>query len=431
METSSLTFSEPAWFFALAIVPIVAALYFFSQRRSEALLSKVVAPRLRAQLAGAVSMGRRTTKSVLILAVFGLVAVALARPQMGFIQREVKQRGRDVIIAIDTSRSMLATDVAPSRIARAKLVAQDLLRLVRGDRIGLVAFAGSAFLQAPLTLDYNAVLTSLEDLDTTVIPKGGSNIAEAIRTAEQAFGKGEGQTRALIILTDGEELDADGIAAAKRAAGLGVRIFTVGIGSGEGSLIPIRTEDGGTDFVRDTSGKPVQSKLDEKRLKEIVEAGGGFYEPLSADAARTIFEQGILKLEQAETGILSARQPIERYQWPLSIAVGLLTLWLILGDRRRPVVLRKGATAAFLLGFSVSASTAATAIEEYEAGNFDKAQAQFERRLQAAPESDKLHFNAGAASYKLGEFAKAVDHFTKALLSEDPKLREDSSVQPC
>ena len=124
---------------------------------------------------------------------------------------------------------MLATDVVPSRLARAKLIAQDLLRLVRGDRVGLVAFAGSAFLQAPLTLDYNAVLTSLEELDTAVIPKGGSNIADAIRTAEQAFGKGEGQTRALIILTDGEELDADGISAAKRAAELGVRIYTVGL----------------------------------------------------------------------------------------------------------------------------------------------------------------------------------------------------------
>ncbi len=210
METSSLTFSEPAWFLALAIVPVIAALSIWSQRRSDALLSKVVAPRLRSQLAGAVSLGRRTLKTVLILAVFGLVAVALARPQMGFIQQEVKQRGRDVIIAIDTSRSMLATDVTPSRLARAKLVAQDLLRLVRGDRVGLVAFAGSAFLQAPLTLDYNAVLTSLDELDTTVIPKGGTNIAEAIRMAGQAFGKGEGQTRALVILTDGEELDADG-----------------------------------------------------------------------------------------------------------------------------------------------------------------------------------------------------------------------------
>ena len=231
-------------------------------------------------------------------------------------------------------------------MARAKLVAQDLLRLVRGDRIGLVAFAGSAFLQAPLTLDYNAVLTSLEELDTTVIPKGGTNIAEAIRTAEQAFGKGEGQTRALIILTDGEELDADGISAAKRAATLGVRIFTVGIGSGEGSLIPLRTEDGGTDFVRDTGGKPVQSRLDDKRLREIAETGGGFYEPLGPDAARKIFEKGILMLDEAETGIMTSRQPIERYQWPLSFALGLLVLWLMLSDRKRPSALRKGAVAA-------------------------------------------------------------------------------------
>ena len=427
METSPLTFSQPAWFFALAIVPIVAALYLWSQRRSDALLSKVVAPRLRSQLAGTVSKGRRTLKSAVILAVFGLIAMALARPQMGFVQREVKQRGRDVIVAIDTSRSMLATDVAPSRLARAKLVAQDLLRLVRGDRVGLVAFAGSAFLQAPLTLDYNAVLTSLEELDTAVIPKGGSNIAEAIRIAEQAFGKGEGQTRALVILTDGEELDADGVAAAKRAGELGVRVFTVGIGSAEGSLIPLRSDEGGTDFVRDTAGKPVQSKLDEKRLKEIAEAGGGFYVPLSAEAARNIFEDGILKLDEAETGILSARQPIERYQWPLGVAVGLLVLWLLLGDRRRPIVLRRGATALVLFGFSATLSTAATGLEEYEAGHFEKAKVDFERRLQATPQSDKLHFNAGAASYKLGDFAKAVDHFTQSLLSGDPKLREDSS----
>ena len=259
METSSLTFSQPPGFWPWRLCPSSRDFTSGRSGASDALLSKVVAPRLRAQLAGAVSKGRRTFKSALILAVFGLIAVALARPQWGFTQREVKQRGRDVIVAIDTSRSMLATDVAPSRLARAKLVAQDLLRLVRGDRVGLVAFAGSAFLQAPLTLDYNAVLASLEELDTAVIPKGGTNIADAIRTAEQAFGKGEGQTRALIILTDGEELDADGISAAKRAASLGVRIFTVGIGSGEGSLIPLRTEDGGTDFVRDTAASPCRA----------------------------------------------------------------------------------------------------------------------------------------------------------------------------
>jgi Ca-activated chloride channel family protein len=271
-------------------------------------------------------------------------------------------------------------------------------------------------------------VASLDEIDTAVIPKGGTNIAEAIRMAEQAFGKGEGHTRALIILTDGEELDADGVSAAKRAAALGVRIFTVGIGSGEGSLIPLRTEGGGTDFVRDSDGKPVQSRWDEKRLKEIAQAGGGFYEPLGPEAAQKIFENGILKIDETETGIMTSRQPIERYQWPLSLGAGLLAVWLILSDRkRRPSSVRQGALAAIFLGISVSASPAVTGLEEYQAGNFEKAKAEFERRLQALPDSDKLNFNAGAASYKSGDFAKAVDHFTKALLSDDKKLREDAS----
>ena len=428
METSALSFSQPVWFFGLAIVPVVAALYFWSQKRSDALIAKVVAPRLRAQLAGAVSVGRRAVKSVLVLAVFALIAVALARPQMGFSQREVKQRGRDVIIAVDTSRSMLATDVTPTRLARAKLVAQDLLRLVRGDRVGLVAFAGSAFLQAPLTLDYGAVITALAELDTTVIPKGGTNIAAAIRAAEEAFGKGEGQTRALIILTDGEELDADGIAAAKKAASQGVRIFTVGIGSGEGSLIPLQNVGGGTDFVRDSAGKPVQSRLDETRLKEIAGAGGGFYEPLNADVARSIFEKGILPMETAERGSMTTRQPIEQYQWPLGAAIALLALWLMLGDRKRaPKVARRAAAMAALLMISAPVSQGATGIEEYQAGEYDKARTNFEKHLQTSPDSRKLQFNAGTAAYQLKDYGKAVDYFTNALLAEDRKLHESAS----
>lgn len=429
METSALTFSQPLWFLGLLVVPAVAALYFWSQRRSDALVGKVVAPRLKAQLAGAVSVGRRAFKSVLILAVFALVAVALARPQMGFVQKEVKQRGRDVIIAVDTSRSMLATDVTPTRLARAKLVAQDLLRLVQGDRVGLVAFAGSAFLQAPLTLDYRAVLTSLDELDTSVIPKGGTNIAAAIATSAEAFGKGEGQTRALVILTDGEELDADGIAAARKAAAAGMRIFTVGVGSAEGSLIPLR---GGraatTEFVRDASGKPVQSRLDETRLKEIAEAGGGFYENLGPDTARNIFEKGILPLEEAVTGTMTSRQPVERYQWPATAAALLLALWLLIGDRKRSSsgAARKVAVAA---GWMLLAgpAMAASGYDDYQAGNYEKAMADFDKRLESSPGSEKLQFDAGAASYKLGNYAKAVDHFTKALLTGDRKLREDAS----
>lgn len=429
METSSLTFASPAWFFALLVLPVVAGLYAWAWRRNDVLIARVVAVRLRSQLAGAVSRGRRMFKAILLLVVLALVVLALARPQWGFVEREVKQRGRDIIIAVDTSRSMLATDVTPTRLARAKLVAQDLLKLVQGDRVGLIAFAGSAFLQAPLTLDQGAVLTSLDELDTTVIPKGGTNIAAAIRDAQEAFGKGEGQTRALVILTDGEELDADGITAAKKAASEGVRIFTVGIGSGEGSLIPLKGDDGSADFVRDSSGKPVQSRLDESRLKEIAEAGGGFYEPLSADVARSIFERGILPMEMKETGELTARQPIERFQWSLGLATALLALWMVVGDRRKngPAPVRKVAATAALLVFSLSTSPAATGYEAYQSGDYQKAMADFETRLQTSPDSTKLQFDAGAASYKLGDFGKAVDHFTKALLADDQKLRENAS----
>lgn len=430
METTSLTFASPAWFFALVLLPAVAGLYAWAWKRNGALIAKVVAPRLRSQLAGAVSRGRRLFKAVLLLLVMALAILALARPQWGYIEREVKQRGRDVIIAVDTSRSMLATDVAPTRLARAKLVAQDLLRLVQGDRVGLVAFAGSAFLQAPLTLDQNAVLQSLDELDTNVIPKGGTNIAAAIRDALEAFGKGEGQTRALVILTDGEELDADGIAAAKKAAAEGVRIFTVGIGSSEGSLIPLKRDDGGTDFVRDSSGKPVHSRLDETRLREIAEASGGFYEPLSADVARIIFEKGILPMEMRETGEMTSRQPIERYQWPLGLATALLVLWMVLGDRRRtaaPPRRPTAAAAAALVLLSLPPVFAGTGYDAYLAGDYQKAMQDFENRLKASPDSPKLQYDAGTASYKLGDYGKAVEHFTKALLAEDKKLREDAS----
>jgi Ca-activated chloride channel family protein len=429
METSSLTFASPAWFFALLLLPVVAGLYAWAWRRNDALIAKVVAVRLRSQLAGAVSRGRRLFKALLILVVLALAILAMAQPQWGYVEREVKQRGRDIIIAVDTSRSMLATDVSPTRLARAKLVAQDLLRLVQGDRVGLIAFAGSAFLQAPLTLDQSAVLTSLDELDTTVIPKGGTNIAAAIRDAQEAFGKGEGQSRALIILTDGEELDADGIAAAKKAAEEGIRIFTVGIGSGEGSLIPVRRADGSTDFVRDSGGKPVQSRLDETRLREIAEAGGGFYEPLGGDVARTIFEKGILPMEMKETGEMTSRQPIQRYQWPLGLATALLALWMIVGDRRRvaSAPVRRVAVATALVFLSASLASADTGYDAYQIGDYKKAQTDFQNRLQSSPESAKLQFDAGAASYKLGEFGEAVDHFTKALLTENQKIREDAS----
>jgi len=422
METTALTFGAPHWLWALLVLPLIAGLFLWSHRRAQALVAKIVAVRLREQLSGSLSPLRRILRASLLIVSLALAIVALAQPRYGFIEKETKQKGRDVIVAIDTSRSMLATDMAPTRLARAKLFTQDLVRLLQGDRIGLVAFAGSAFLQAPLTLDYNAVTNALDELDTTVIPKGGTNIAAAITAAREAFGKAEGQTRALIILTDGEELGADGIAAAKQAVGEGIRIFTVGIGSPEGSLIPIRLDDGRQDFVRDSAGKPVTSKLDDSRLKEIASATGGFFTLIGPDAAREIFQKGIEPMELSETGVFSARQPIERYQWPLAAATACLALSLLPGDRRR----RSVAMMALFLSFAPCAH-AQSGLDEYKNGDFEKAGTAFQEELKKQPSSKALQFNSGAAAYKTGDFEKAIAHFTDALLAEDQKLREDAS----
>ena len=422
METTALTFGAPHWLWALLVLPLIAGLFLWSHKRAQALVAKIVAVRLREQLSGSVSPLRRILRALLLVASLALAIVALAEPRYGFIEKETKQKGRDVIVAIDTSRSMLATDMAPTRLARAKLFTQDLVRLLQGDRVGLVAFAGSAFLQAPLTLDYNAVTNALDELDTTVIPKGGTNIAAAVTAAREAFGKAEGQTRALIILTDGEELAADGIAAAKQAAGEGIRIFTVGIGSPEGSLIPIRLDDGRQDFVRDSAGKPVTSKLDDSRLKEIASATGGFFALIGPDAAREIFQKGIEPMELSETGVFSSRQPIERYQWPLAAATACLAMSLLPGDRRR----RSSVMVALFLSF-VPCTQAQSGLDEYKNGDFEKAGTAFQEQLKNQPASKALQFNSGAAAYKTGDFEKAIAHFTDALLAEDQKLREDAS----
>jgi Ca-activated chloride channel family protein len=433
METTALntglTFGSPLWLWALLLVPALGALFLWAQSRRRAQISRIVAPRLREQLAAGVSPLLRGLRAVLVLLALALLLVALAQPRMGTIRREIKSNGRDVLLAIDTSRSMLATDVAPTRLARAKLISEDLINLLQGDRIGVVAFAGSAFLQAPLTLDYNAVRTTLDELDTEVIPRGGTDIGAAIDTAITAFGKAEGVQRALVIMTDGEDLDGNAVDAAKKAAAQGIRIFTIGIGSPQGSLIPIRTEDGRNDYVRDQEGKPVQSRLDEKRLAEIAKATGGFYSPLTPDVARRIYDKGIEPLATSDIGMLSTRQPIEQYQWPLGGALLCLVLWILLGEgRARFAFGRRGARAtagaAAALAFTLSATQAAeSGLQQYQKGDYKGALAAFEQSATVTPEKEKAQFDAGAAAYKSGDYAKAITHFTSALLADDPSLR--------
>ncbi len=419
-----LTFGAPEWFWALLFLAPVLWFFLDAARRREALLARILAPRLQQSLAGQVSHFKRNLRIASLLLAIICVILALAKPRYGSIDQEIKSRGRDVIIAIDTSRSMLSTDTAPTRLGRAKLISQDLLNLLRGDRVGLIAFAGTSFLQAPLTLDKGAVLTSIDDLDTNTIPKGGTDIASAIRLAIAAFGKGETMSRALVLMTDGEELDESAVEAAKEAEAAGIRIFTIGFGSAAGSLIPIKTEEGRNDFVRDENGRPVNSKLDATRLTEIAKETGGFYLPYGQDAASIIYEKGIVPMDKQETGVLSAHKPIERYGWPVGCALFLLALWSVLGEGRRQKALSPLAiTSLLMLLVPGSLSAATSGINDYQQGNYQGALKDFEQRLQAGATAPEIRFDAGAAAYKAGDFKKAADYFAAAMTSTDPKIR--------
>jgi len=240
-------FAHPGWL-AVGFVACLAALltwlrYDARQRKA---LEVFVSAHLRLELTRSISASRRRLKRGLFIAAVALLFVALAEPQAGFRWEQLKRRGNDIIFAVDTSRSMLTPDVKPDRLVRAKLAIDDFVGRLDGDAVGLVAFAGSAFLQCPLTLDYGAFHESLAALDTHVIPRGGTDISSAIRAAQSALHSRAGSDKVLILVTDGEDLEGDALGTAK-AAFLqdGLKIYTVGVGSANGDLIPLPADQGG------------------------------------------------------------------------------------------------------------------------------------------------------------------------------------------
>ena len=431
-----MSFGAPAWLWGLLLIPLLIALFVQAERRGRRRLQEFVSARLLPQLAGTVNRRRRITRFALQLLGFSLVLVSLAQPRWGYTFQDVKRKGLDLLIAVDTSRSMLSNDVPPNRLDRVKLAVQDLLNELQGDRVGLIAFAGRAFLQAPLTIDYDAVVEAINDLDTKTIPEGGTNISSAITLAMQSFGKSATGNRALIIFTDGEELSGDAVKTAKEAADAGVRIFTVGVGTPQGSLIPVTGDDGQTAFVKDSSGQVVKSKLDDKRLREVAQATDGFYVHLESGlrTMQQLESEGLAKMKAAEMDVRLSRQPIERYEWPLSAALIALALSILIPERKRGRERRSVlapartavATAALLTLLAPLAFSAAPGLDAYQQGKFEDAYSQFQQTLKSHPQSpadDKLQFDSGAAAYKLKDYNKALESFSQALLTGDTGLQ--------
>ena len=319
-------FFQPHIFYYLWMLVLLAAFLIWTTRRRRGILQQFAQEPLLKEIAARHSPRRQVVKNILLAAVFFLSITALARPQWGFEWQEIKRQGLDIVVAMDTSKSMLTQDVKPNRLERTKLAVQDLVKKLDGDRIGLIAFAGEAFWMCPLTVDYSGFLLSLNDLDVHAIPRGGTNIARAIEEALQVFDKTQGQHKALIIVTDGDNLEGDPAAAARKAKDKGIKIFTVGIGTREGELIQIENEAGQKEFLKDTQGNFVKSRLNEKLLEDIALAGEGAYVRSSGAqfGLDLIYEKELSKLEKREIEAKMEKKYHEHFQIPLFFAVILL-----------------------------------------------------------------------------------------------------------
>lgn len=333
-------FGSPEFLHLLWLVPLLAGFFAFVRRRRRIRLERFAGQQLLGRLVRSAGGERTVIRYLLFLLALTFLILAAARPMWGTRVNEVARRGVDVIIAMDTSLSMDAEDVKPSRLRKAKLEMTGLVDRLRGDRVGLVAFAGSAFVQCPLTLDHSAAKMFLDILDTGLIPRPGTAIARAITMSMEAFRSRERKYKVLVLLTDGEDHEADPVAAARAAAEEGVVIHTVGIGSPVGEPIPMRDAQGQiSGYKKDRSGEVVTSRLDEETLRAIARTTGGIY--VRATQGEVELDTLVAEISGMEKRELQSRMHAgleERFQYPLALALLLLVSWLAipdLGRRRR------------------------------------------------------------------------------------------------
>ncbi len=438
LQEAPMTFHAPLLFWAgllIAIGVYFALRYFEIKRRG--LLSRFASKHLLEELTENVSWQRRHIKQWLIVIVVALCFTALARPQYGYTWQEAKRRGVDIMFAVDTSRSMLTPDVNPDRLTRSKLAILDLLEKLEGDRVGLIAFAGGSFLQCPLTIDYNAFRQTVESLDTNIIPRGGTDIAGAIREAISSMTGNPDDRKTLIIITDGEENQGDAIAVAKQAAEKGIKIYTIGVGTPAGAVIPARNPDGSTGLVRDQSGEPVRSRLNETLLAQIAQVTGGYYSPLGqqGQALLDIYTRELGSLEKKETAEKMTRVPVERFQFPLALAILLLIIEFLLPDRKGRVRYRtlpsfRGKLPALLLGMmlllggNAARANPQEAQKNYLDGKYEEAQKLYSSASAKKPKDARLRFNTGVAAYKAGDLDAAEKDLSESLKTEDLILQQ-------
>lgn len=425
-----LSFAQPLWLGVAALASmLLVALFSFATRKRQAAISAFNAARPESSASPLL----RHAHQALRVSAIALICVALARPFSGFHWEQTPRSGFDLMFAVDTSKSMKATDISPDRLTRAKLAVADLVKKSEDERFGLIAFAGEAFVQTPMTADRGVFMDSLAALDTDVIPRGGTDLASAIHAAEQAMGSEPDRRKTLILLSDGEDLEGSAVDVARDAARHGLTIDTVGVGSRAGSLITTG------------SGDVVRSHLDEATLRLVAESTGGIYQQLGADG------HGLdAMLKSAEAHLAPSthddrrRVLDERFGTPLALAITCLMLDLLLGERKK-MRLHKAALAMALAAFpfpghaqGIEAYNAGTAA--YRKGDFHASEKQFESSLRTSDVKRQAdaYYDLGNTQYRLGEASlktqreATIESWKKALRAYDGTLalsKEDGDAK--
>lgn len=411
---------------------------FILARRKERRLSRLISSALWPSVVAGLNPRRGRIRLALWCLAIGFMGLAFARPQWGFRWEEVRQRGLDIMVVLDTSRSMLAEDIKPNRLQQAKWGIRDLVRKLQGDRVGLVSFAGTSFLQCPLTIDYAAFLMTLEDVEVGIIPRGGTDIRQALENALQSFEHSGDADRAIVLITDGEDHGGRSGELIDEIKRRGIRVFAIGVGTLEGDLIPEPSGNGPSAFYKNRKGEVVKTALHEDALARLALATDGTYVRSAPGdfGLERVYEQGISKLRKSEEDSRMFKVYEERFVWPLAAAFLLLLADALAGRWRRVRAVeptRRAAVAVLLLGLATVAQAAdpRTLLKQgnrlYEDGRLAEAEAPYQQAAELAAESkldaSPAYYNLGNTLYRQGKWAAALDAYGQALRSTDVALQ--------
>lgn len=324
-------FAQSQYLFLLLLIPVFFIIQAVVLRLRRRRIRRMGDEALVESLMPSYSQAKVWVRLVLFALGFFFFVLALSRPQIGAALKERQTKGAEVMIALDVSNSMLAQDYSPDRLERAKLAISRMVDRLRDDRLGLIVFAGNSFVQLPITTDYVSAKMFLSSISTESVPIQGTAIGEAINTAMRSFSPQSDKSRAIIVITDGENHEDDPVAAARQASDLGVRVFTIGVGSPEGTMIPM----GDGDYLRDREGNPVVTRLDETVLKDVAAAGKGMY--VRAGNSEFGLNPIIDEIERMDDELYSSvvfEEYDELYMYFLAVALFFLILEMLVGERR-------------------------------------------------------------------------------------------------